>query len=226
MSQQINLFNPIFLKQKKYFAAVTMAQALGVILLGCVLMGGYAGWQVKGREQQAADTAKRLNDTKNLLASTATKFAPRPVDPTLDAQVQKADGNVQSMQRVFDALQGGGFGDTHGYSIYFRSFSRQIVDGLWLTGININGAGQQIDLKGRTLRAELVPEYLRRLGREPEMKSKTFATLDMQVPMIDPPLPKDGKQPAQAPEKVAAPYVEFDLESVDTGKKDAEGKGK
>lgn len=226
MSQQINLFNPIFLKQKKYFAAVTMVQALGVILLGCVLMAGYTGWQVKGREDQAAEAAKRLAESKTLLASTATKFAPRPLDPTLDGQVQKADGDVQSMQRVFDALQGGGFGDTHGYSTYFRSFSRQIVDGLWLTGLSINGAGQQIDLKGRTLRAELVPEYLRRLGREPEMKSKSFATLDMQVPLIDPPAPKDGKQPAQGPAQIPAPYIEFDLESLETGKKDAEGKGK
>ena len=31
MSQQINLFNPIFLKQQKYFSARTMAIALGVI---------------------------------------------------------------------------------------------------------------------------------------------------------------------------------------------------
>ena len=34
MSQQINLFNPIFLKQKKIFSAAAMAQAL------CVLLGG------------------------------------------------------------------------------------------------------------------------------------------------------------------------------------------
>src|SRR5712671_5028126 len=31
MSQQINLFNPVFLKQKKHFSARTMAQAFGMI---------------------------------------------------------------------------------------------------------------------------------------------------------------------------------------------------
>ena len=33
MSQQINLFNPIFLQQKKIFSTRTMAQALGVLVL-------------------------------------------------------------------------------------------------------------------------------------------------------------------------------------------------
>jgi hypothetical protein len=34
MSQQINLFNPLFLKQKKYFSTVTMLQALGFYAYG------------------------------------------------------------------------------------------------------------------------------------------------------------------------------------------------
>ena len=34
MAQQINLFNPIFLKQKRYFSATAMAQAGGLIVLG------------------------------------------------------------------------------------------------------------------------------------------------------------------------------------------------
>ena len=33
MSQQINLFNPIFLKQKKKFSAVSMVDALAVLLV-------------------------------------------------------------------------------------------------------------------------------------------------------------------------------------------------
>ena len=33
MSQQINLYNPLFLKREKYFSARTMLQALGVIAL-------------------------------------------------------------------------------------------------------------------------------------------------------------------------------------------------
>ena len=34
MSQQINLYNPLFLEKKKYFSAVTMTQAIGLIVVG------------------------------------------------------------------------------------------------------------------------------------------------------------------------------------------------
>ena len=42
MSQQINLYNPLFLKQEKHFSARTMAQALGIIALALAALYGYA----------------------------------------------------------------------------------------------------------------------------------------------------------------------------------------
>ncbi len=42
MSQQINLFNPLFLKRRKHFSAVTMAQALGVLIVGLAAFYGFA----------------------------------------------------------------------------------------------------------------------------------------------------------------------------------------
>ena len=157
MSQQINLFNPIFLKQRKIFAASTMAQSLGVIVLACVLLSVYASWQVQAREKQTAESAAQVSKLKARLDNAAIQFAPHQADQSLANQLQKTEDDVNSLQRVTNELNGGGFGDTKGYSLYFSSFSRQIVDGLWLTGVDINGAGQQIGLRGRALRADLVP---------------------------------------------------------------------
>ncbi|MBV8634786.1 MAG: PilN domain-containing protein [Burkholderiaceae bacterium] len=220
MSQQINLFNPIFLKQKKIFAAATMVQGLAVILLVCILMSLYAGWQLNTREKQAAISAAQVARIKASLDNATAHYTPHAADPALPGEMERAQDDVNSLQRVQDAMNGGGLGDTKGYSTYFRSFSRQIVEGVWLIGVDINGAGQQIDLKGRALRADLVPEYLKRLGREPEMKAKTFATLDMTVPTIEVAPGTDGKAKPPAP----APYIEFDLESNEADGK--EGKGK
>ena len=38
MSQQINLFNPDFLQQKKVFTASAMAASLGVVALGLAVV--------------------------------------------------------------------------------------------------------------------------------------------------------------------------------------------
>jgi Tfp pilus assembly protein PilN len=223
VSQQINLFNPLFLKQKKIFSATTMAQALGAVLVVCVLASFYVGWQGRIREKQAADSTAQLAKLKTALDNATLHYTPHAADASLDAQIDKAQADVRSLESVQAALNGGGFGDTKGYSIYFRSFSRQIVNGVWLTGIDINGAGQQIDLRGRALQAELVPEYLQRLGRESEMKSKTFATLDMRAP--PPPDPK-SEADNKAKDAPAVPYVEFDLESIEGGKKDEKERAK
>ena len=227
MSQQINLFNPLFLKQRKIFSAMTMVQALGVVLLACILVAVAVGWQVRIREKQAADSAQRLKKVQAALDSATSHYAPRAPDPPLVAQLDKAQADVQSLEQVEAALNGGGFGDTKGYSVYFRSFARQIVDGLWLTGIDIDGAGRQIDLRGRALHAELVPEYLQRLGREPEMKSKTFATLDMDAPKADAKSDSKAEKPdTDAKLKTAVPYIEFDLKSLENEKQDSGGKAK
>lgn len=212
MSQQINLFNPIFLKQKKYFSAATMAQGLGLILLGCLLLVAYAEFQLSIRTREAAASAAQLLKTKGQLISVSAQFAPHESDPALDKEIKDAETDVKSVQRVFDALQSGEFGNTKGYSGYFRAFSRQIVDGLWLTGISIYGAGRDINLSGRTLKPELVPAYLTRLKRETNMQGKSFAALEIVTPKVEDATNADSRQ-AKSP--AVPPYVEFVLQSSD-----------
>lgn len=210
MSQQINLFNPIFLKQKKYFSAVTMAQGLGVILLGCLLLVAYAEFQLSIRAKEAAASTALLLKTKADLIAISAKFAPHQSDPALDVEIKNAETDINSVQRVFDTLQSGELGNANGYSSYFRAFSRQIVDGLWLTDISIRGSGRDIGLSGRTLNPELVPVYLTRLRRETDMQGKSFSTLEMRVPKADPSASADSRT-AKSP--AMAPYVEFTLQS-------------
>ena len=42
MTQQINLYQPIFRTQKKIFSATTIAQAAGLFVVGLLLIYGYA----------------------------------------------------------------------------------------------------------------------------------------------------------------------------------------
>lgn len=214
MSQQINLFNPIFLKQKKYFSAVTMVQALGLILLGCALLIGYSFYQSNRIKNEAAATAARLVAAQAQLAQITAAGQLRQKDRTLDEQIKKIEAEIKSMQQVFTTLRKGDLGNTGGYSEYFRAFSRQIVPGLWLTGLTIQGAGNEIGINGRALRPELVPEYLGRLKHEHAMQGKSFASLEIQLPKTD-----QAPSSQQPPKPVAAlNYVEFSLRSPDAVK--------
>lgn len=210
MSQQINLFNPIFLHQKKYFSATTMAQALGLILVGGIALTVYTRYQSSKLIQQAAATANQHTLAQAQLDKIRIDFATPQKNNLIEVEIQKADTEAKSLQHVFDLVHNSEFGNTKGYSRYLRAFSRQITSGLWLTGVSIYGAGNDISIQGRALQPELVPAYIGRLKHESVMQGVSFSALVMQVPRIEP-ASTTNQSSARAP--VPAPYIEFDLRS-------------
>lgn len=214
MSQQINLFNPIFLKQKKLFSAKTMLQGLGLILLGSIAVIVYARLQLSGLSDEAVATANQLKTTQAQLAKVAADYAPKKKSSALEENVRRIEADLKAQQQVLDLVQKGDLGNTKGYSAYFRALSRQIISGLWLTGFVIDG--NAIELRGRALQPELVPEYIGRLGQEPVMKGKSFSTLEMHVPLVDAVVKADAAASGTAgkTQRVPAGYIEFRLRST------------
>lgn len=201
MSQQINLFNPIFLKQKKYFSALTMAQALGLILLGSVLFYGYALYQVAQMSKQTAEMGRRYAAEQARLVGYANEFSLQRTGQLLEEELKQLESQAAAQEAQLNLLKSGALGNTEGYSEYMRAFARQSINGLWLTSFDIAGDGAQMNLSGAVLNPQLVPVYIQRLSKEKIMQGKTFATLQMQ-------------QPKTEADRPVARYVEFNLRSA------------
>lgn len=208
MSQQINLFNPIFLQQKKIFSSKTMVQALGVLTLGVAAMAAYGNVRVAALQRQADAGAAQLQQRQARLAAVTAEFAPRQKDPLLAAEVQEAERQLGALREVSGVLQRGELGNTRGYAEYFRALARQHADGLWLTGLTINGAGSEIGVRGRALDPAAVPGYLTRLTREPILQGKGFGSLSISEGARE----TVAGSPAAA-QPMPAPFVEFSLQS-------------
>ncbi len=204
MSQQINLFNPIFLKQRKYFSLLTMLQALGLIVLGSLFLYGYALYQVKQLEQQSEESSRRFRAEQIRLVRYTDEFSPQQANMALQAEVRQLEKALAEQTLMVDTLKSGSVGNTTGYSQYMRAFSRQVVQGLWLTSFKVTGDAAQISLSGGVLDPELLPVYIQRLGKEQVMQGKSFSTLQMQQPKAEP-----GKE-----SKSAVRYVEFTIHST------------
>jgi hypothetical protein len=201
MSQQINLFNPIFLKQKKYFSVTTMLQALGLIVLGSVLFFAYALYQVAQLSRQADEMGKRYVAEQKRLVNFTNEFSPQQSGKQLEDELKQLEAQVAAQETILNMLKSGALGNTEGYSEYMRAFARQTINGLWLTAFDIVGDGAQMSLSGAVVNPQLVPAYIQRLGKEKVMHGKTFSTLQMQQPK------KDG-------ERLIPRYVEFNLHSA------------
>jgi hypothetical protein len=212
MSQQINLFNPAFEKQAMLFSAKASALACGVLVLGLAAMGAWAELRVLRLQAEAKAVSSRLAGAQKRLASVSVEFTPRQKDPALPAQLAEAERQHAALQHVAQVIERGELGNTQGYAEYFRALARQHVEGLWLTGVSIGGAGREIGVQGRALDPALVPGFIGRLRNEPVMQGKAVGSLQIGEAVAAKPAGKDGKDNA-AP----VPYIEFSLQSAPAG---------
>jgi cell division protein FtsL len=208
MSQQINLFNPIFMKQRKYFSLLTMLQALGLIIAGSLVFYGYAVYQVNQLSRQLEENTKRYKAEQARLASYVAEFSPQQANQLLQDELQRLEKQAAEQNEIIETLKSGAVGNTTGYSEYMRAFARQVVQGLWLTGFKVTGDAAQISLSGGVVNPELLPAYIQRLGKESVMQGKTFSTLKMQQTKVD-----DGAGSGQAPATAARHYIQFTMYS-------------
>lgn len=221
MSQQINLFNPIFLKQKKTFNFINMLQAAGIVCALQLAVLAYGQFVLKKLETDAAAGKLVLASKQEEFNKTMESFQPRQRDPLLVAEIAQVQADIAALKRVESVLTQGALGNTEGYSEYFRAFARRNVHGLWLRGVSIIGAGIEISVSGRAMQAAMIPGYIQRLTSEQVMKGKTFADLQIERPSATQnPSPSPGSAPTtdsaattSAAKIESAPFVEFRLQS-------------
>jgi hypothetical protein len=132
-------------------------------------------------------------------------------DVQLDAEIGRLEAELKIGREATAAMKGGAFGNQQGFAEYLRAFSRQSLSGLWLTGFSIAGSGE-LEIRGRVLSPELVPDYIQRLNREAVLAGRSFARLEMSRPKPEPAADKDraaGKAPP------APRHLEFSLVAMD-----------
>lgn len=218
MAQQINLYNPIFLQKKKYFSAVTMLQALGLLFAGILAFYGYALNESRALAQVADDTRKQLQSQSEQVGRLTREFSPQGASKLLEDEVARAAARLKQREDLLAVLRTGGLGNSEGFARYLAALARQPMAGVWLTGLTIGGDEAELLLNGRVLHSDLVPAYLRALNKEEVMRGRRIAEMrltareEKDVPATAAP----GANPAAAAKPPAAPmrYVEFSISAV------------
>ncbi len=205
MSQQINLFNPIF---RKHEVLLSLRHATVVLLAIAVAAGGggaYRFYQAASLSKETrALTAELAVQQKTLDEMSARRSTGK--SKLLEAEIARIESKTQEDQKILSLLGGGDVGDTKGYSSYMAGFARQIMAGVWLTGFEIVGAGRHMTIQGKSSQAERVPAYLTRLNQEPVLRGKTFASLELR-------LPKEKSGDSENKPASTGAYIEFQISS-------------
>ena len=216
MSQYINLLGPAFRKQRQ---GLTLARALTAVALTVLVMlalQAHDQQQLGGLREELA-SAQRLVKAQSVHTDRLKSESAAGKGSTgLDVEVQRLEGDLKAARDSMTVLEGGALGNRNGFALYLQAFSRQAIDGLWLTGFSVAGSGD-VALNGRVIRPELVPAYIQKLNNEPALQGRAFSALELRRPA-----PLANVAPARDGEKAAveAPrYLEFALmsgEAADT----------
>ena len=173
MYQQINLYQPIFRKQRQIFSAATMAQALAIVGAALLAIYGYGALTVGALESEVVQLEGRESALRAHVALMDPAFGTNR-RAELETQLKRLNGTLEGQQRLIEELQKQPLGRAGGFSSYLAALGRQRTPELWLTALAINGATGAIELEGRSLRPEVVPEYMQRLGGEAALAAQRF----------------------------------------------------
>ncbi len=179
MRQQINLYQPVFRRERKVFSAVAMIQVLALLFVA--LLGVYA-WQLVAThalQQQLQADQQRQGTARMQLSALILKLSSRKVSPALAQALSQAQQDLAGRRAVLQVLSSQAHGNIRGFSPVLSALSRSVHAGIWLTNVDLADGGTQFSLAGRITRGEILPRYLNLLRRQSAVSGYRFSTLEI-----------------------------------------------
>ena len=198
MSQQINLLLPELRPRFDWLALPVVAAAGAAGLLLIALLASAGVMRVNALKENETALRAQLTALQQQVQTLGQRLGARQGDTMLDQQLAAARLAVAQRQDVLNVVAQGDLPSSHAYSGLFEGFSRQVVEGAWLTGFVF--AQKNIEIRGRLTDPALLPVYIGRLNAEPAFAGRRFAALDMKG--VEP-APASAETPAAPPARAA-----------------------
>lgn len=214
MSQQLNLLNPRLQRRRDALSLSLVALVLLAVLLVEAALASYAAYQrISVTGQEAALQAENKN-LQQQVEAISKSLAERKPSARLADDIVQFNAAIQPREEALGKLKS--MEEASGnYANTLRGFSRQSMEGVWLT--DFSASANDLTIRGRLTDSALLPVYVRRLNEEPAFKGRRFAALDMKG-VEPPPLekPAAGSLPPASAKPVVRlpPYVEFALQGT------------
>lgn len=179
MNQQINLFQPIFRKERKILSFVAMVQICLVVVAALLAIGGYGVWQSLTLKHQLVSLKQQQQQRLVQLNKATQEVAKLKNKDQSQTQIVRLERELEAERHILSVLDAKHLRGIKGFSSYFESFSRQVVQGMWLTGFDVENGGQAVQIRGSSTEPDLVPRFLQGLSKESQLRGIEFSVLQM-----------------------------------------------
>jgi hypothetical protein len=179
MSQQINLFDARFRRLKPHFSSATLVLALAAVLALSIVIQQVYAFQNRTLQATLAQTDKRASDLREQALRFAREFGEHGRSNALAEEIVRVEEQLRVRGELLGGLKGGAGGTVDGFSPFLTALARRTMDGVWITGVQIEAPSGDLVLKGRVLDSGLVPAYIRRLNEEPLFQGRPVSELSL-----------------------------------------------
>lgn len=173
MPQQINLLTPILLAPKRYFSALTLVQASGLLVVVGIATALWLQQRERSAEaQHQAVLAQYASERQSLLVARAS--LPAPVDAaTVQQQLVPLDAGNAERRALLQAL--GADAASQHHSDLLALIARSLPEAAWLSELRY--APGRVELVGGTLDTAVLRPWLGRLAAHPLLAGQELSTL-------------------------------------------------
>jgi hypothetical protein len=217
MAQQINLFDPALLRKRDWFALSNVVLGAGIAAVLVAAAGFLARSGLPELQTQVTTGETQLKAMREQVLVLGQHVAARKADPRIEEELAVARQLAEVRGVVLQTLRQGLAADVPPFADYLRGLARQSMTGLWITGFVWDATSDSMEIRGRTTDPALLPEYSRRLNREPAFRGHAFAALKVAEGKPEPVAGAAAKSPAPAEAVQKALFHEFTLIPVKTG---------
>ncbi len=186
MYQQVNFYRTEFIATKDRLGAGPLLAVGGVLLVAMIAAYLYATYEM----MNAKSALKFAKGQEQAALTRLENFDPNAGGGDSDGwsqQLEDAKRALRDQELVLSMVVDSSLGNIDGFSRYLTSLARMNTDGLWLSRIRISAMGDNTQLEGQALRAELIPQYLQRLALEDPFSNQRFYEF-----LIDRPAEEEG----------------------------------
>ena len=184
MQQQINLFQPIFRKERKILSFRALIQISGIVVVALVILYGYGLWNNSRLNKELAVVKKQHDDRMAMLERISRKASQHAGDVTSNEEVARLEAELVARRYVVslmskDSSDNRNASNEEGFSQYLEIFSRRVVQGMWISRFSVDDGGKHLLIKGGTLSPDRLPVFLSGLSEEPILGGVEFSVLQM-----------------------------------------------
>lgn len=182
MPQQINLFTPILLTQKRYFSAQTLLQALAVLVFFGGAICSYWVWSLNSAgavlKKPLLEQSRELASLQLAIQQGKTRASAAPAGLAYKQELQARNDELVERIKLLKELERGLFQPGWGHAARLQLVAQTIPSQAWVTELTADDS--RLAVSGFTLDPAALNGWVVKLGASPLLKGQKLTNVKVE----------------------------------------------